>query len=160
MWQCWWAPHQRWFRFFFRWDVHAVLPKLLCWSQDGTVGSCSHTPGVSSLLSTQSTKRCGAWEGLAQPPQRCWSFAGTEFVYLCITFLSSVYSRGGDIGTLQLVLNRATPGLENLVPWQCKGASVARPEHGLEVAWSVQTCFWCPWHGYHSLDKCLAIVVI
>lgn len=57
----------------------------------------------------------------------------------------------------QLVLNREAPGLENLVPWQCKGA---RPEQGLEVAWFAQACFWCPWHRYHSLDKSLVIVVI
>lgn len=83
--------------FFFGCSVHAVLLKLWHWSQDGTVGLRSHTPGVRSLLSEHREVWC--WEGLAQPPQRCWSFAGTEFVYLCITFLSSVYSREGDIGT-------------------------------------------------------------
>ena len=73
--------------------------------------------------------------------QRCWSFADTEFVYFHITFPSSFYSREDGVEPLQPVLHKAAPGLENLVPSQCRDACLARPELGLEVLRSVQT-----WH--------------
>lgn len=99
----------------------AVLPELWHCSQGGSVALCSPTPAVRSQLPAQNWEPAGRLWCLGRtstdPPVflvLCW-----HCVSLCITFHSNMYSRE-DYESLQLILNKASPGLDNFVPCNAK----------------------------------------
>lgn len=114
----------------------AVLPKLWHWSQGGSVALCSLTPGVRSQLPARNAERLWCFGRARLTRQGSWSFADTECVSLYITFPSDMYSRE-DSESLQLILNKATPGLDNLAP--CGAKVPVFPE----LSWGWNYCCLC-----------------